>query len=44
MSRRFLIPWLLAPLSLLAQPAPAARLIDADLSNSRGATSRMYNF
>ncbi len=35
---------LLAPVSLLCQPAPGPRIIDADFSNSRGPTSRMYNF
>ena len=44
MLKRFLLPLLLAPLCLLAQPAPALRVIDADFSNSRGTTSRMYNF
>jgi len=44
MLKRFLLPLLLAPLCLLAQSAPALRVIDADFSNSRGTTSRMYNF
>jgi xylan 1,4-beta-xylosidase len=44
MLKRFLAPLMLVPLSLLAQPAPALRVIHADLSNTSGATSRMYNF
>lgn len=35
---------LLAPVSMQAQSVPASRIIDADLTNSRGPTSRMYNF
>jgi xylan 1,4-beta-xylosidase len=44
MFKYFLATLLLAPLGLPAQPAPVMRVIEADLSNSRGATSRMYNF
>ena len=44
MYKHILALLLLAPLGLRAQPAPAARVIDADLANARGATSRMYNF
>lgn len=44
MLKRFLALLPLASSCLLAQPGDAARVIDADLSKSRGATSRMYNF
>lgn len=44
MIKRFLAPLLLAPLCLLAEPTPASRVIDADLADARGTTSRMYNF
>ena len=44
MLKRFLLLLLLPPLCLPAQTSPASRIIDADLANSRGSTSRMYNF
>ena len=44
MLERIFFLLLLAPLCLPAQTPPAARVIDADLANARGPTSRMYNF
>jgi xylan 1,4-beta-xylosidase len=44
MLKRFHLLLLLALSYMPTQPALASRIIDADLSNSRGATSRMYNF
>ncbi|HET7535890.1 MAG TPA: hypothetical protein VFJ90_05510 [Candidatus Didemnitutus sp.] len=44
MFRRILPFWFTLPLALLAEPAPAARVIDADLAKPRGPMNRMHEF